>query len=43
METTTHIVKSGDVVLLSPGCTSYDEFPNFEARGDRFKEIVRDL
>jgi UDP-N-acetylmuramoylalanine--D-glutamate ligase len=36
-------VKPGDVVLLSPGCTSYDEFLNFEARGDRFREMVRSL
>lgn len=32
--------ESGDVVLLSPACTSFDVFKNFEQRGDRFKEIV---
>lgn len=32
--------KSGDVVLLSPGGTSLDEFKNFEERGDFFKTIV---
>jgi UDP-N-acetylmuramoylalanine--D-glutamate ligase len=37
------LVQAGDVVLLSPGCTSYDEFPDFEVRGDRFREIVRSL
>jgi UDP-N-acetylmuramoylalanine--D-glutamate ligase len=37
------LVQPGDVVLLSPGCTSYDEFSNFEARGDRFREMVRSL
>lgn len=33
-------VKSGDIVLLSPGGTSLDEFKNFEQRGDFFKELV---
>lgn len=31
---------SGDVILLSPGGTSLDEFKNFEARGDFFKDFV---
>ncbi|MDO4732360.1 MAG: UDP-N-acetylmuramoyl-L-alanine--D-glutamate ligase [Bacillota bacterium] len=32
----------GDVVLLSPACTSWDAFPNFEVRGDLFKKLVRE-
>jgi len=31
---------SGDVVLLSPACASFDAYPNFEARGRHFKELV---
>ncbi|HEX5592732.1 MAG TPA: UDP-N-acetylmuramoyl-L-alanine--D-glutamate ligase [Solirubrobacterales bacterium] len=33
----------GEVVLLSPACASFDAFDNFEQRGDRFREIVREL
>ncbi len=35
--------KPGDVVLLSPACASYDQFRNFEHRGDTFKSLVRGL
>jgi UDP-N-acetylmuramoyl-L-alanine---L-glutamate ligase len=32
--------RPGDVCLLSPAAASYDEFPNFEVRGNRFRELV---
>lgn len=32
--------RSHPVVLLSPACASFDQFDDFEARGDRFKELV---
>lgn len=35
--------KAGDVVLLSPACTSYDAYENFEERGEDFRRIVRRL
>lgn len=37
------LAKSGDTVLLSPAAASFDAFPNFEKRGDRFSEIVKTL
>jgi UDP-N-acetylmuramoylalanine--D-glutamate ligase len=30
----------GDVVLLSPACTSYDQYPDYEARGAHFRSLV---
>ena len=35
--------RPGDVVLLSPGCASFDQYAGFEARGDDFIATVRSL
>lgn len=35
--------KPGEVILLAPGCSSYDQFKNYEVRGDHFGEIVNEL
>ena len=37
------IAETGDVVLLTPGGTSFDEFNNFEERGEFFKKWVKEL
>ncbi len=35
--------RPGEVVLLSPACASFDQYPDFEARGDHFRALVEAL
>ena len=37
------IAQSGDIVTLSPACASFDKYPNFEKRGEHFKDLVNEL
>jgi UDP-N-acetylmuramoylalanine--D-glutamate ligase len=41
VEKTRQLAQPGDVVLFSPGCSSYDMFKDFEDRGDQFRELVK--
>jgi UDP-N-acetylmuramoylalanine--D-glutamate ligase len=43
VEKADEIAQSGDVVMLSPACASFDMFENFEDRGDQFKNFVHNL
>lgn len=43
VEAAAAVAQEGDVVLFSPGGTSFDAFPNFEARGAAFREAVARL
>ncbi len=37
------LAQSGDVVLLSPACSSLDMFASYEDRGDQFKQLVSNI
>ena len=43
MQNVKKVMESGDVVLLSPACASWDQYKCFEDRGNEFKELVKEI
>ena len=43
IKTARSIAQPGDVILLSPGCASFDMFRDYKDRGNQFKQVVREL
>ena len=43
VKTAYYLASKGDSVLLSPACASFDLFKNYEDRGNKFKQAVREL
>lgn len=43
IEKASEVAQAGEVVLLSPACASFDLFDNYAARGDLFKQAVKEL